>query len=254
MCNAYPRPRCSGHTWAKLQTEMQTLQTLLDEAKTHKRAPSSLANKIANQENRVALAQRQFNCTPRGLGELEEKIAQVEPAKDRLEYAHYQRSLEQARLDAANHSAAAKLYDAYRDKLDPSDDPEVMSARQKRNAIAAQIAYVSNQKFEERQKGVLERKYATFAKEEKSANAKFLLRQRGITHPSIEQSPSKQQEIYAYLPSREFGHLSKEFPQGAYAKITDINRTSEGNYEGLVEGVKPIVFPSSTPFIINKVG
>lgn len=253
MCQTYPRPRCSAHTSSALESELKVLKELMEEAGGYKRVPSLLADKIARQENRVALAQRQHNCTKRGREELKEKLKNLSPSRDRLLYSHYQRSLDQAEVDATNHRLAAHVYDAYKDKLDPAEDTGVIRAKQKRNAISAQIAYVSNQSDNPSAPvGTLERQYETFVREENKASTRFLLKQRGITRPVVTRNPPKSGEAYVYLPAREFGHLASEFPQGCYAQVKGITETPEGNLAGMLEGVKPLILPRTTAFIINK--
>lgn len=254
MCQTYPRPRCSHHSWEKLQTETVHLQELLQEAKKYKRAPSLLTDKIVAQEGRVSLAQRQFDCTKRGLQELREKVAQTAMSQDYVQHASYRRSLERAQEDAVNHKAAGKLYDAYKDCLDASEEPSVKQIAQQRTALAGQIAYIQANNTAH-QAAVLSRKYNTLVSTENKEKKKFLFRQRGITRPTLVEDPQHTtQEVYAFLPSYEFGHLANEFPQGVYARVTNIIKTSEGNFQGLVEGVKEVTFPAKTPFIVNRQG
>lgn len=255
MCNAYPRPRCSHHAWEKLETETGRLRKLLEEAKQYKRSPSVLADKIVMQEGRVSLAQRQYDCTARGLEELRAKVAKSAEGQDYVKHASYRRSLERAEQDAINHKTAEKLYDAYSDRVDPLQEEMVKRNAQQRNALAGQIAYVQGNPTQGNQAAVLHRKYNSLVESEKKETRKFLLKQRGITRPTLVEDPQNtRQEVYAFLPSYEFGHLAKEFPQGVYAHITDISKTPEGNFRGMVEGVKPITFPAKTPFIVNRQG
>lgn len=259
MCQKLPRPRCSKHTYDRYAKEQALYEKIAASSSSGKKR--EVLERLHQQKQRVEEAQREYNASPEGLRQLEEKIADARKRRARGDLDEYLWQREVALKDAAEHKLAGKIYDRAGEGLrNPKDDLNLSRAYEYERLANAKLAERINNGASPRDISIA-RSVADKAKTVRiSQEHAFVQRASGISPNSsksvVEVSRIPQQEegwsTYTYIPPTEFNKVSEYFPLGAYARVDSVRKDQYGNFVLSLEGERDILVPGTKKVLAVK--
>lgn len=253
MCQPLPGPRCSRHASDRLEAISQSLDQAIAQYDRIKHGNQSekkerLLQKIDALQASKAEAQRDYNCTPKGIEALENRLAQ--PGLSRADKTEVEITLQLALADRDAHVLAGKVFERHKglSSEDQQRRTDLLSREARANHVmanslntgtnvaestaAARVAKTNRLKFEEH----LRRKVAGFS--------------------SFDQIPAYKatgsHQAFVPLKPSEFGRVSSYLPYGGYARVTKVDMTPEGNAVLHLEGSVARVVSRNAPLVLAR--
>lgn len=253
MCQPLPGPRCSRHALDRLESISESLDAAIVQYDRIKHGNQTekkerLLQKIDALQASKAEAQRDYNCTPKGLAALEARMN--EPGLSRADRNEAEITLQLALADRDAHVLAGKVFERHKDLSveDQKRRTDLLARESHANSImahslnngtnaaeattAARIAKTNRLKFEEH----LRRKVAGFS---------------SFDHVPAYKAAGDQHAFVPLKPS-EFGRVSTYLPYGGYARVTKVDMTPEGNAVLHLEGSVQRVVSRNAPLVLAR--